>query len=75
MQMSIDQTKWYDRIWAAFIFFTRGGALAADGLADGWRDGSCHLFRQSGAADDGDGVARHRRQTADYWGAARRRTG
>ncbi len=23
MQMSIDQTKWYDRIWAAFIFFTR----------------------------------------------------
>ena len=21
--MSIDQTKWYDRIWAAFIFFTR----------------------------------------------------
>jgi len=23
MQTSIDQTKWYDRIWAAFIFFTR----------------------------------------------------
>lgn len=23
MQSSIDQTKWYDRIWAAFIFFTR----------------------------------------------------
>ena len=23
MQTSIDQTHWYDRIWAAFIFFTR----------------------------------------------------
>ena len=23
MQISIDQTRWYDRIWAAFIFFTR----------------------------------------------------
>jgi adenosylcobinamide-GDP ribazoletransferase len=23
MQTSIDQTRWYDRIWAAFIFFTR----------------------------------------------------
>ena len=23
MQTSIDQTKWYDRIWAALIFFTR----------------------------------------------------
>ena len=23
MQMSIDQTRWYDRIWAALIFFTR----------------------------------------------------
>ena len=23
MQINIDQTKWYDRIWAAFIFFTR----------------------------------------------------
>ena len=23
MQVSIDNTKWYDRIWAAFIFFTR----------------------------------------------------
>ncbi len=23
MEISIDQTKWYDRIWAAFIFFTR----------------------------------------------------
>lgn len=23
MQISIDTTKWYDRIWAAFIFFTR----------------------------------------------------
>jgi adenosylcobinamide-GDP ribazoletransferase len=23
MHVSIDQTKWYDRIWAAFIFFTR----------------------------------------------------
>ena len=23
MQTSIDQTKWYDRIWASFIFFTR----------------------------------------------------
>ena len=38
-----------------------GGALAADGLADGWRDGARHLFRQSGAALYGDGVARHRR--------------
>ena len=23
MQTNIDQTRWYDRIWAAFIFFTR----------------------------------------------------
>ncbi len=23
MQANIDQTRWYDRIWAAFIFFTR----------------------------------------------------
>ena len=23
MQTSIDQTKFYDRIWASFIFFTR----------------------------------------------------
>jgi adenosylcobinamide-GDP ribazoletransferase len=23
MQINIDQTKWYDRIWAAFVFFTR----------------------------------------------------
>lgn len=23
MEVSIDQTKWYDRIWASFIFFTR----------------------------------------------------
>ena len=23
MEVNIDQTKWYDRIWAAFIFFTR----------------------------------------------------
>ena len=23
MQTNIDQTHWYDRIWAAFIFFTR----------------------------------------------------
>lgn len=23
MELSIDQTRWYDRIWAAFIFFTR----------------------------------------------------
>ena len=23
MQTSIDQTKWYDRIWASLIFFTR----------------------------------------------------
>ena len=23
MQINIDQTRWYDRIWAAFIFFTR----------------------------------------------------
>ena len=23
MEINIDQTKWYDRIWAAFIFFTR----------------------------------------------------
>ncbi len=23
MQTAIDETKWYDRIWAAFIFFTR----------------------------------------------------
>ena len=23
MEVSIDNTKWYDRIWAAFIFFTR----------------------------------------------------
>jgi len=23
MQIDIDQTRWYDRIWAAFIFFTR----------------------------------------------------
>ncbi len=23
MQLSIDSSKWYDRIWAAFIFFTR----------------------------------------------------
>jgi adenosylcobinamide-GDP ribazoletransferase len=23
MQVSIDTTKWYDRIWASFIFFTR----------------------------------------------------
>ena len=23
MQVSIDSTKWYDRLWAAFIFFTR----------------------------------------------------
>ena len=23
MQISIDQTHWYDRLWAAFIFFTR----------------------------------------------------
>ena len=23
MQVSIDSTKWYDRVWAAFIFFTR----------------------------------------------------
>ena len=23
MQVSLDTTKWYDRIWAAFIFFTR----------------------------------------------------
>ena len=23
MQISIDNSKWYDRIWAAFIFFTR----------------------------------------------------
>ena len=23
MQTNIDQTKWYDRLWAAFIFFTR----------------------------------------------------
>lgn len=23
MKVNIDQTKWYDRIWAAFIFFTR----------------------------------------------------
>lgn len=23
MEVSIDQTKWYDRVWAAFIFFTR----------------------------------------------------
>ena len=23
MQTSIDQTRWYDRVWAAFIFFTR----------------------------------------------------
>ena len=23
MQTSIDQTKWYDRLWAALIFFTR----------------------------------------------------
>ena len=23
MQVSIDTTKWYDRVWASFIFFTR----------------------------------------------------
>ena len=23
MQINIDQTRWYDRIWAAFVFFTR----------------------------------------------------
>ena len=23
MELPIDQTRWYDRIWAAFIFFTR----------------------------------------------------
>ena len=23
MQINIDQTRWYDRVWAAFIFFTR----------------------------------------------------
>ena len=23
MQISIETSKWYDRIWAAFIFFTR----------------------------------------------------
>ena len=23
MEISIDNTKWYDRIWASFIFFTR----------------------------------------------------
>ena len=23
MQINIDQTRWYDRIWASFIFFTR----------------------------------------------------
>ena len=23
MQLNIDQTHWYDRIWAALIFFTR----------------------------------------------------
>ena len=23
MQISLDTSKWYDRIWAAFIFFTR----------------------------------------------------
>lgn len=23
MEIAIDQTHWYDRIWASFIFFTR----------------------------------------------------
>ena len=33
MQTSIDQTKWYDRIWASLIFFTR---LPFWSVTNGW---------------------------------------